>query len=279
MQNTISKKIQISGIGIHSGKTVIINLLPCDTNTGIVFRTIEGSEIKARFDNVHTTHMSTKLANKDCSIDVVEHLMAALWSTNIDNLIIEVDNIEIPICDGSSIDWIREIKSAGILQQSEKRRILIVEKTLEVREEDKYVIISPNENPGIIIDLSIDFENKIIGKQRITFDSNKDSFEEGFGSARTFGFVKDLEYLHSKGFGLGASLDNCIGVSEDGIANPEGLRFKDECVRHKVLDCIGDLFLSGYYMNCKVEAYKTGHKMNNMILQKLFEVKSNYLVI
>jgi UDP-3-O-[3-hydroxymyristoyl] N-acetylglucosamine deacetylase len=223
--------------------------------------------------------MSTKLANNNCSIDVVEHLMAALWSTNIDNLIIEVDNIEIPICDGSAIDWIREIKSAGILQQSEKRKVLRVEKTLEVREEDKYVIISPNTNPGIIIDLSIDFENKVIGKQRITFDSNKDSFEEGFGSARTFGFVKDLEYLHSKGLGLGASLDNCIGVSEDGIANPEGLRFKDECVRHKVLDCIGDLFLSGYYMNCKVEAYKTGHKMNNMILQKLFEEKSNYLVI
>ncbi len=277
MQRTIGRKAQVSGIGIHSGKPVTTNLLPADINNGIAFKAADGSIIKANFDNVYTTNMSTKIANNNCSIDVVEHLMAALWCTGIDNLIVEVDNVELPIGDGSSTDWVREIKSAGILDQSEKRKILRVEKTLEIREEDKYIIISPNDNPGIIIDVSIDFAHPTIGQQSIIFDSNKDCFEDEFAPARTFGFVQDLEYLHSQGLGLGASSDNCVGVDhEDGIINPEGLRFKDEFVRHKVLDCIGDLFLSGYYLNCRVKGYKTGHKMNNMIITKLFQDTSNY---
>lgn len=278
MQTTIAKNHFVSGIGIHSGEKVIMELMPAKENHGIVFRTKDGDEIKAKFDNVHTTTMSTRLSNENCSIDVVEHLMAALWALGIDNILIKLDKAEVPISDGSAIDWIKQIKEAGITQKKAQRKILILKKTLEIHDDDKYVIMSPNEKPGITIDLSIDFEHPAIGRQRILFDSTRHSFEEEFAPARTFGFMKDLDYLHSKGIGLGASLENCIALDDTGIVNREGLRFNDEFVRHKVLDCVGDLFLSGYHLNCKVRAHKTGHKMNNLALRRLFEDHSNYLI-
>jgi UDP-3-O-[3-hydroxymyristoyl] N-acetylglucosamine deacetylase len=276
MQNTIKKAISISGIGIHSGKEVTADLLPAGEDSGIVFKTSDANSVEAKFDNVTSTNMSTKLSNGQCTVDVVEHLMAALWASNIDNLIIHLNSFEVPILDGSAIEWMKKIRDSGITQQSSKRKILKVRKVVKVSDDDKYVEISPNSKDGIAIDLSIHFEHPAIGIQQILFDGNL--FEERFAPARTFGFMKDLEYLHRNGLGLGASLENCIGIDESGIVNPEGLRFDDEFVRHKVLDCIGDLFLSGYHLNCKIRAHKTGHKLNNMVLRKMFEDPENYII-
>jgi UDP-3-O-[3-hydroxymyristoyl] N-acetylglucosamine deacetylase len=267
MQNTIADPIEISGIGIHSGETVKMKLIPAGINSGIVFRSSAGESVQAKFDNVQCTNMSTKLSNGSFSVDVVEHLMAALWGSSIDNLIMELDGNEVPILDGSAVEFMTFIKKAGLKQLDAKRNIFEVTQTITVCEDDKFVTLSPNKN-GLTIDMSIDFEHPAIGKQQIIF--NGEDFEKQFAPARTFGFVKDLEYLHRNGLGLGASLENCIGVDEDGIANAEGLRFTDEFVRHKVLDCIGDLFLSGCYLHCHVKAHKTGHKLNNLVLRKLF---------
>ncbi len=278
MQNTISTPITISGTGLHSGKKVTMKLLPAKENSGIIFKSIDGREIQAKFDDVHSTNMSTKLSNEQFTVDLVEHLMAGIWGCNIDNLIIEIDGNEVPIMTGNSKGFIDEINKFGIQCQNVPKKILRVIETIEVQEEDKNVIISPNDK-GLIIDMTIDFEHLAIGKQRFIFDSLKQSFIEEIASARTFGFIKDLDYLQSNGLALGASLDNCIGLTEDGIANDDELLFKDEFVRHKILDCIGDLFLSGYYLDCRVTAYKTGHKLNNLALKKLFESSDDYEIV
>jgi UDP-3-O-[3-hydroxymyristoyl] N-acetylglucosamine deacetylase len=278
MQNTISHPITISGIGLHSGKEVTIKLLPAKEDSGIIFKSIDGREIQAKFDNVHSTNMSTKLSNGECTVDLVEHLIAGLWGCNIDNLIIEIDGNEVPIMAGNAREFIDKINKVGIQSQDYARQILKVINEIKVQEDDKYVIISPNNN-GLIIDMIIDFEHPAIGKQQFIFDSLQQSFAKEIAPARTFGFVKDLDYLQSNGLALGASLDNCIGLTADGIANSEGLLFPDEFVRHKILDCIGDLFLSGYYLNCRVTAYKPGHKLNNLALKKLFESSNHYEIM
>lgn len=271
MQNTIANSIEISGLGIHSGKTVKMILMPAVENSGIVFQSPNGESVQAKFENVHCTNMSTKLSAGSFSVDVVEHLMAALWGSGIDNVRIELDGNEVPVLDGSAIEFMRLIKKAGLKQLAAKRNVFEVTQTITASEGDKYITISPNEN-GLTIDMCIEFEHQAIGKQQIIFEGR--DFEQQFAPARTFGFMQDLDFLHRNGLGLGASLDNCVAVDVDGIANPEGLRFTDEFVRHKVLDCLGDLFLSGHYLQCHVKAYKTGHKLNNLALRQLFgEVK------
>lgn len=272
MQNTVYKEVVIIGIGLHSGRKVTMKLLPAPENSGIVFTNSYG-EIKAKFDNVYSTNMSTKLSNGQTNIDLVEHLMAGLWGANIDNLIVELDNIEVPILDGSARVFIDEINKVGIRSQNAPRKTLKVTEEIKVCEEDKYVAISPNDN-GLIIDMTIDFDHKLIGRQRFVFDSSKESFLDEIAPARTFGFVNDLDNLNKSGLALGASLENCIGLTDNGIANGEGLLFPNEFVRHKILDCIGDLFLSGYYLKARVTAYKSGHRLNNIALRKLFESNS-----
>lgn len=276
MQQTIAKEIKLSGIGIHSGKEVVMICKPASIDFGIVFQSQNGQNVSAKFDNVSCTNMSTKLTHNEFSVDVVEHLMAAIWGLNIDNMLIELNSCEVPIYDGSAIDLMNEIQKAGIVKQQALRKTLYVLQPVNVVDGDKSVTILPNDQAGIIIDMTIDFENPIIGKQRFIFNSSTQSFENDIASARTFGFAKDLEYLHSNGLALGASMNNCIGIDDNGAMVE--LRFADEFVRHKVLDCIGDLFLSGYYLSCIVVAHKTGHKLNNMLLRKLFESKNNYEV-
>jgi UDP-3-O-[3-hydroxymyristoyl] N-acetylglucosamine deacetylase len=270
MQTTIKTAVSLSGIGLHSGKNVNLKLIPAEKDMGIVFRKNNGQSIEARFDNVQSTNMSTKLSNSHCTVDLVEHLMAGLWGCNIDNLIIDIDANEVPIMMGNAKSFIDKIMKVGIIEQDALKKKFKIKNPIEVREDDKYVIIKPNDK-GLIIDMTIDFDHPLIGKQRFIFDSLKNSFIDEIAPARTFGFMRDLEYLNKNGLGLGASLDNCIGLTDDSIANENGLIFPDEFVRHKILDCIGDLFLSGYYLDCHLIAYKPSHKLNNIALRELFE--------
>ena len=280
MQKTISKEIEISGIGIHSGQGVKMKLLPALENTGVVFR-VGKNEIRAAFDNVRSTNMSTNLANNNVKAAVVEHLMAALWGVGIDNTIILLDGEELPILDGSAYPFVEALESVGLIEQSTPRKLLYVRNEIVITEGDKYVKLIPQkrENTEINIDMTIDFDHPAIGKQKMVYNGQKDSFIEIISKARTFGFMSDLEMLHKHGLGLGASLDNCIGIDEEKVVNKEGLRFKNEFVRHKILDCIGDLFLSGYRLCCDVIGYKTGHKLNNAVLHKLFSDPDNYTIL
>ncbi len=281
-QQTIGRETQLYGIGIHSGKNVNMSLLPAEVDTGVVF-VVHDNEIKATFDNVSSTNMSTTLTNNHCKIDVVEHFMAALWGTGIDNIVVVLNANELPIFDGSAYPFVNTIMSSGIIKQSSARKILHVKQEVAVTEGDKYIKLIPHKNVckcnNITIDMTIDFAHPTIGRQHMLYDSKSNSFIDEISNARTFGFISDLEMLHKNGLGLGASLGNCIAIDENGLMNEEGLRFNDEFVRHKILDCIGDLFLSGYNISCDVIGYKTGHKLNNLALHKLFADPNNYIIV
>lgn len=278
MQNTIKTLIEITGIGLHSGKISKIHLIPAQENTGIVFQSeCESIKINANFSNIICTNMSTKLAYKHFSVNVVEHLMAALWCAKIDNLIIKIYGTEIPILDGSAIEFVQLIHNAGIVQQTQPRKTLKIIKEVKICIDDKYLILSPNEHSEISIDMTINFAHEKIGLQNIIYDDYDINFITEFAPARTFGFVKELQYLQNQGLALGASINNCIGIDDVNVLNE--LRFSNEFVRHKVLDCIGDFFLSGYRLNCTIQAYKSGHHLHNLALNSLFNDSSAYLIV
>ena len=202
--------------------------------------------------------------------------MAALWGMSIDNALIEVSGPEVPAMDGSSKEFINLIKRAGIKTQSKKRRSLKILDTIKVVDEDKEIVI--RSATDFTIDFNIDFNHKSIGHQSYNLDDST-KFENEIGNARTFGFLSDVEFLKKKGFARGASLDNSIGLNENGVVNDGGLRCENEFVKHKILDCVGDLFLSGYRIVGNVKASKAGHNLNNTILKKIFNNTDSYKII
>jgi UDP-3-O-[3-hydroxymyristoyl] N-acetylglucosamine deacetylase len=273
-EKTIAKEMIIKGIGLHSGAETSVKLKAASPRTGILFKL--GEEIiKVAADKVISTNLATKLGQGEKNLDLVEHFMAALWGLSIDNLLVEVEGPEMPVLDGSAKAWMNEINQVGIREQNQKRRHLVILKSLEIREEDKMIRIHPY--PSLKIDLTIDFPHPLIGKQNYSFDSESNSFLDEIAPARTFGFIKDLEALQKEGLALGANLDNAIGLTEEGIINE--LTWPDEFVRHKILDALGDLYLSGFYIKAAFTAYKTGHEMNNMALRTIFSDSNNYTII
>ncbi|WP_039454695.1 UDP-3-O-acyl-N-acetylglucosamine deacetylase [Candidatus Jidaibacter acanthamoebae] len=280
-QHTISKPIEIQGIGVHSGKESYLKLLPAKENHGIVFKRIDLKEnniIAANFDNVIDTTLCTVIGNPyGASVSTVEHLMSALWGCGIDNVIVEVDSAEVPVMDGSSLAFTNLIMECGIKKQNAFRKILKILKPIELMVDDKKIEILPSED--FIIDYTIQFASKAIGVQSFIFKENQTSFKEDISKARTFGFMKDLAALNKIGLGKGVNLSNSIGITDDGILNKEGLRYGDEFVRHKVLDCIGDLYLAGARIKGHVKAFKAGHALNNKLLRKLFANKDAYVFI
>ncbi|MBN8828851.1 MAG: UDP-3-O-acyl-N-acetylglucosamine deacetylase [Sphingobacteriia bacterium] len=276
-QQTIAHKVSCFGQGVHSGVQVHLNILPADENFGIKFIRTDLSEnniIEAKYSNVSNTQLCTVLANEHgVSVSTVEHLMAALWGCGIDNAKIEVNNQELPIMDGSSEPFVFLIESAGIVTQNAKRKIIEITKEVTVKEGNAYITLIPSET--FEVELSIDFpDTKVIGKQAYYLDAGDSSFKNDISRARTFGFAHEVEYLRKIGLAKGGSLENAIVVNGDEILNQDGLRFKDEFVRHKVLDCIGDVYLAGGYIKGKVQAYCSGHKLNNMLLRKLFSMEN-----
>jgi len=276
-QNTIGNIVSCSGIGLHSGRTVSMQLLPAAEDSGIVFRQVDDQdniigEVRASYENVTSTMMSTNISSPDqkISIATVEHLMAAFWGCGIDNVIVKINGNEVPIMDGSSSYFVFMIECAGIRHQKKYRKILEITNKVELHYGDAFVIIEPSDE--FRIDLGIDFAHPLIQKQDFHFDQNS-NFKMDIARARTFGFEKDVEKLRSIGLAKGGSLDNAIVVGEDNILNPQGLRFNDEFVRHKILDSIGDMYLSGYHIKGAIKAAKSGHALNNMLLKKLFDNK------
>lgn len=278
-QKTIMAPISCIGVGLHSGKEVSMTLKPAEEDFGIVFRKIVNGkiiDIKALYENVTSTTLCTTISCSKTgeSILTIEHLMAALWGCGIDNLIIEVNGDEIPIMDGSAENFIFMIESSGIKVQEKPRQILRILKSTKIEDGDSWASLEPSDN--FTANVEINFTNKMIGKQSLVYDNKSTIFEKHISRARTFGFEEEIDYLRAQGLIKGGSLDNAVIVGKEGILNDGGLRFKDEFVRHKLLDCLGDLFLAGNRIQGAFEGYKTGHKINNNLLREVFSDKNNY---
>ena len=283
-QRTIRNKVSCFGVGLHSGSFVNMSLLPAPIDNGISFRRISANrsvigEVRAEHDLVSTTFLGTNLVSRDGKIKVatVEHLMAALWGCGIDNVIVEVDADEMPIMDGSSDHFVFMIESAGIQEQNAGRRFIEVLRKVDISEDGAHASISPNGDFSVRMEIA--FDDKIINKQACEFYANSNSFKIELSRARTFGFLKDVEKLKELGLIKGGSLDNAIVVGENKVLNGNGLRYSDEFVRHKVLDSIGDLYLSGARIMGHFHGVKSGHSLNNKLLHKLLSDKSAWRMV
>jgi len=280
-QTTIKKKISTSGIGLHKGDIINLTLKPSKPNSGITFiRTdIEGDlakrSILANYKNVSDTNMCTTIKNEtDCKVSTIEHLMAALSGSGVDNIDIEVNGPEVPIMDGSSKQFIDLIENSGLVKLSKKRKFLKITKKIEIIDGDKKCSLSPDKNMKFFA--SIDFSDKVIGKQEASINLEKFSFKDNVSKARTFGFMKDVEALRMSGLGLGGSLDNCVIIDNNEVINAEGLRLENEFVVHKLLDAVGDIFTSGYRIQGEYKGYLCGHHMNNLLLRELFNNEDSF---
>jgi UDP-3-O-[3-hydroxymyristoyl] N-acetylglucosamine deacetylase len=286
-QHTVACECSVSGVGLHTGDCVNVTMRPAPPNTGIVFQRLDvmgkSQKVEAHFRNVSETKLGTTIANREgVSVSTVEHLLCALWACSIDNALILLDGSEVPIMDGSAGPFMNIIQNAGISLQDARRRFLRVKRCVEVFCTDEKISkkIAISSNGDLAIDFDIDFDHQSIGHQRYEFRT-RDSllFSQEIGHARTFGFKRDLDAMRKVGLAKGASLENAIGLDDEKVLNENGLRFKNEFVRHKILDCIGDLFLAGMRILGHVKAENTGHAMNNSMLNALFASPLNYEIV
>ncbi|WP_462328156.1 UDP-3-O-acyl-N-acetylglucosamine deacetylase [Desulfobaculum sp.] len=277
-QTTIQKSVKCSGIGLHSGRKVELVLRPADEDTGIVF--VIKNENGTRFltptpESVIGTGLATTLGQGKDSVATVEHLMATTRGLGIDNIQIEVTGGEVPIMDGSAGSFVFLLKGAGIRRQGKPRRALAVAKPFSHKDEEKAIRVSPYD--GFRVDYIIDFKHPLIAEQRRSFELTPETFEAEIAKARTFGFLRDVEYLQKNGLALGGSLENAVVLDEYGVVNAEGLRFEDEFVRHKILDFIGDMAVSPLPLLGHFEVRCSGHAFNNAFLRELIDNGASYL--
>ena len=304
-EGTLARSVVLKGCGVHSGKDVGVELHPSEQGSGIVLRRTDlkngQRDIPLRYERVEERQLCTKVVGEaGTAVSMVEHLMCALAIAQIDNLLVLLDADELPILDGSAEPWLKAIFEAGIVRQKKPRRYLVVQKPVEAREGDRFCRLLPPILPPILpleettefpsatmmtprmtppmmtpmmtVDFLIDFPHPKVGRQRLQFStSSREDWREQIASARTFAFKEDIALLRKQNFALGGSLDNAVLIDEQGIVNPEGLRYKDELVRHKILDLCGDLYLAGMPIIARVEACKSGHRLNNRLLHALFQ--------
>ena len=277
-QKTLNSKINLSGIGLHSGNIVDLVIKPAPENFGIKFCRIDINKndyIAANYQNVVDPVLCTKIKNQNgVSVSTVEHLMAAFFGEGIDNALVEVNSSEIPILDGSASDFVEAIRTAGIKEQNSKREFIKVLKKVEVIEGDKYISIEPLNN-DLIVDFEIVYKNPLIRTRRKVFNLSKDNLNEIY-SSRTFCLYEDIDFIKNKGLAKGGSLDNAIVVKDDQILNEDGLRNRHEFVYHKILDCLGDLMLSGKRIFGHIKTSQGGHALTNKLLRKFFSNPDNW---
>ncbi len=280
-QKTINNKITFNGIGLHTGKSVQLNLIPSPPNTGIIFKRIDIKDnniVLPSFDNVVDTTLCTTLSNEHgIKVSTVEHLMGALYGLGVDNLVVEVNSQELPILDGSAKNFVEKILSTGIKSSSTPIKLIKIEKNISLEEGTKKISLDKSKVASEI-DFEIRYKNKNIRTQRNKINLFNDDLKNIFES-RTFCLFNDVEILKSKGLAKGGSLDNAVVVGEQEILNKGGLRNSKEFVNHKILDCMGDLYLSGYRIVGSLKTSEGGHGLTNKILRKLFSDKSNFTVI
>jgi len=271
-QRTLKNVIKATGVGLHTGKKILLTLCPAPINTGIVFQRTDLAppvSIQARADNVGDTRLSTTLVKDGVRISTVEHLLSALAGLGIDNAIVEVDADEIPIMDGSASPFVFLIQSAGITVQQAPKKFIQINKPLQIESGDKWARFEPFR--GFKVSFSIDFAHPVFKRssQTTEIDFSHSSFIKEISRARTFGFMHEIEQLRENNLALGGNLDNAVVMDDYRILNEEGLRYQDEFVKHKVLDAVGDLYLLGYGLIGAFKGHKSGHELNNRLLRAL----------
>tara|TARA_A100000164_G_C21837745_1_gene738559 strand:+ start:114 stop:1034 length:921 start_codon:yes stop_codon:yes gene_type:complete len=280
-QKTIKNVIIFNGVGLHTGKKVNLKLLPAKPNSGIIFKRTDLKDqniILPGIFNVSNATLCTTISNEHGnSVMTIEHLMAAIFGKGIDNLLIEIDSVEVPILDGSAKEFVKEIDNTGLEISETPIKIIKIEKKVIIREGNKFISIEPN-NLSLDIDFEIKFKNPIISNQRKKIKVYEDNLNEIYES-RTFCLYQDIDKLKKMKLAIGGSLDNAIVVKDNEILNEGGLRNKNEFVNHKILDCLGDLYLSGYKMLAKVICSQGGHYLTNQLMRKTFEDKKNFSII
>ena len=279
-QKTLKNKIKFEGVGLHKGQKVSMTVLPSKPNTGIIFKRIDINKnniIQANFKNVVEPILCTKIKNEDgVTVSTVEHLMAAFYGEGVDNVLVEIDAPEIPIMDGSAVDFVDAIRSAGVEEQEEPRKFIKVLKKIEVKDGEKFISIEPL-NQDLIIDFEIIFNNPLIRTRRKEFKLSNDDLSAIYNS-RTFCLYEEIDNIKRMGLAKGGSLENAIVVQGNKILNEEGLRNRHEFVYHKILDCLGDIMLSGNRIFGHIKTSRGGHALTNKLLVKFFSNKANWSV-
>ncbi|MBQ3564957.1 MAG: UDP-3-O-[Alphaproteobacteria bacterium] len=277
-QKTLGSAFSIEGIGVHSGKICSVKVSPAEENTGIMFQNSH-ELFPAIYNNVISTSLCTQISlGNTASVNTIEHLMAALYGMQISNAIIEPEGTEIPILDGSSLRFVELINQAGIVQQKSARKTIKILKKLKITDGDKFEEVIPDES--FSISCSCDFQKKGLVTSPVHFDLNKNNFEKEIAPARTFGFFSEVEFIRKNNLAMGASMDNTVVYDDKGQPmNPEGLRMENESAKHKVLDLIGDLSLSGCWIQGKLNCFCPSHKLNNLIVRMIFNSSENYQII
>lgn len=280
LQRTIRKATDCTGIGLHSGKEVRLVLKPAAPDTGILFAVATGAGrrfLTPRPEAVSSTALATTLAEGDVAVSTVEHLLAAIRGLEIDNLLIEVDGAELPILDGSAASYVYLFREAGLREQDAPRSYYRLKKPVTFRRDGKHVKARPAD--GFHVEYRIDFPHPVIGRQRMRFDLSAESFVRRVAKARTFGFLRDVEKLRAAGLALGGSLDNAVVLDEFDVLNDDGLRYKDEFVRHKMLDFIGDMAVLDKPLLAHFDVFASGHALNNLFARFLADNADEYLEV
>ncbi len=281
-QRTLKNVIRATGVGLHTGKKVFLTLRPAPANSGITFRRVDlepAVDIPANPEYVGDTSLSTTLVKDNIRISTVEHLLSALAGFGIDNAYIDLSADEVPIMDGSAGPFVFLIQSAGIEEQSSAKKFLRIKKKVRVEQEGKWAVFEPFD--GFKVGFTIEFDHAVFSDRNChaEIDFSTTSFVKEVSRARTFGFMRDVELLRENNLALGGSLDNAVVVDDYRVLNEDGLRYEDECVKHKILDAIGDLYLLGHSLIGAFEGYKSGHALNNALLRELIVNKDSWELI
>ena len=280
-QSTIANKVSFSGVGVHTGNKVNINILPSAPNSGIIFKRIDlkhNNIVVPNFENVSEATLCTTISNDfGVKVSTIEHLMAAFLGLGIDNAVVEIDSQEIPILDGSAKDFVKILRSTGLKNSDVPIKLIKINNNVEVEEGNKFISIEKS-NTTLEIEFEINYENQLIKNQKNKINVFEDKLDDVFNS-RTFCLFEDIEKLKKLGLGKGGSLENAIVVKDDKILNKEGLRNKNEFVNHKILDCIGDLYLVGYRLIGSLKCRHGGHNLTNKLLRKIFSDNKNYSLL
>ncbi len=279
-QRTLQRPTSFVGVGLHSGAKVTVRVIPAPTGHGLVFVRVDlpgKPAIPARADHVVSTVLATTLGKGDARVGTVEHLLSAFAGLGIDNARIELDGPEVPIMDGSAAPFAELVTAAGIRIQDQPKSFLVIRRTVTVRDGDKRASIAPSKK--LKVDCTIDFKHPLISDQTYSLEFEERTYFKEIARARTFGFAKDVEQLQANGLARGGSLSNAIVVDEFSVLNPEGLRFPDEFVRHKLLDAVGDMALMGRPVLGHLTVFKSGHALNHQLVTKVLSDPANYEVV
>jgi len=279
-QRTIAKKVEVTGIGIHSGKKVTLTLHPAEADFGIQFKRTDlpsAERLKADATTVGATENNTTIGHGVNSVHTVEHLLSVFYGLGINNVYCEIDGPEVPIMDGSGASFVFLLKETGISTLNKSKKFLVVLEPVKVQVGDKWAMIEPSSK--LIIDSTIVFTHPVIKTQKKSFEFSCENFINEISRARTFGMLKDVDMLKRKGLAKGGSLDNAIVLDDFKVINNDGLRFRDEFIRHKILDTIGDISLLGHEIAGKVTTYKSGHNLHNLLCKKLLETEGAYQLV